>query len=153
MAKSSFGIFVARTEPLRHGMFSLEDWLHLMFMNNAGCLQGMSSLTLCTYAMMLTKFLRLGALPPSNWRTQRAVVYSIPHSNILSTVGMNTGLTASPTRGFPSQFMPRLGSIVFHPTEMLYGVGSPDGTGTCVILHEEKFHSGSCHQYASTAPT
>jgi len=106
-----------------------------------------------THVMMLTKFLRLAALSPSNWRTQRAAVYSIPHSNILSTVSMNTGLTTSPTRGFPSQFIPRSGSIVFHPAEMLYGVGSPDGTGTCLILYEEKFSLGSCHQCASTAPT
>jgi len=90
-----------------------------------------------TYVMMLTRLLRLPALSSSNWRTQRAVVYSIPHPNILSTVSMNTGLTTSPTRGFPSQFIPRSGSIVFHPTEMLYGAGSPDGTGKCSILVEE----------------
>jgi hypothetical protein len=51
---------------------------------------------------------------------------------------MSTGLTTSPTRGLPSQYIPRFGSLVFHPTEMLYGVGSPDGTGTCPILKEEK---------------
>jgi hypothetical protein len=51
---------------------------------------------------------------------------------------MSTGLTTSPTRGLPSQYIPRSGSLVFHPTEMLYGVGSPDGTGTCSMLNEEK---------------
>ena len=105
------------------------------------------------YVMMLTKLFRLSALSSSNWRTQRAVVHSIPHPNILSSVSMNTGLTTSPTRGFPSQFIPRSGSVVFHPTEMLYGVGSPDGTGTCPILYKEKIHLDGYHQCASTAPT
>jgi hypothetical protein len=53
----------------------------------------------------------------------------------LSTVIMNTGLTTSLTRGFPSQYIPRSSSVVFHPTEMLYGVGSPDGTGTYSMLN------------------
>ncbi|KAI0307654.1 hypothetical protein B0F90DRAFT_1621839 [Multifurca ochricompacta] len=74
-------------------------------------------------------FAGLSALSPSNWRTQRVVVHSISSSTILSTASMNTGLTTSPTRGFPSQYIPRSSSIIFHPTEMLYGVGSPDGTG------------------------
>ncbi|KAI9513093.1 hypothetical protein F5148DRAFT_1273335 [Russula earlei] len=76
---------------------------------------------------ILIRFFRLSALSSSNWRTQRAVVHSISHSTILPTVSMNTGLTASPTRGFPSQSIPRSSSLAFHPTEMLYGVGSPDG--------------------------
>jgi hypothetical protein len=81
---------------------------------------------------------RLSALSSSNWRSQRAVVHSISRSATLSTVNMNTGLTTSPTRGFPSQYIPRSSSIVFHPTEMLYGVGSPDGTGTYSILNEKE---------------
>jgi len=73
-------------------------------------------------------FAGLSALSSSNWRTQRAIVHSIPYSINLSTVSMSTSLTTSPTRGFPSQYIPRSSSLVFHPTEMLYGVGSPDGT-------------------------
>lgn len=72
----------------------------------------------------------VSSLSPSNWRAQRVVVHSISRPAILSTASMNTGLTTSPTRGFPSPYIPRSSSITFHPTEMLYGVGSPDGTGT-----------------------
>ena len=82
-------------------------------------------------------FSRLSALSSSSWRSQRAAVHSIPRSANLSTVTMNTGLTTSPTRGFPSQYIPRSSSIAFHPTEMLYGVGSPDGTGA-YSKHSEK---------------
>ena len=77
---------------------------------------------------------RVSTLSPSNWRTQRVVVHSISRPTILSTASMNTGLTTSPTRGFPSQYIPRSSSITFHPTEMLYGVGSPDGTGAYLML-------------------
>ncbi|KAI0271448.1 raptor N-terminal caspase like domain-containing protein [Gloeopeniophorella convolvens] len=80
-------------------------------------------------------FAGLSALSPSNWRTQRAVVHSVPRLTALSTVNLSTGLTTSPTRGFPSQYIPRSSSLVFHPTEMLYGVGSPDGT---VRIHGSK---------------
>ena len=90
---------------------------------------------LLRYSLGIT---RLSALSPSNWRTQRAVVHSISRSMTLSTASMTTGLTTSPTRGFPSHYIPRSSSIIFHPTEMLYGVGSPDGAGTCSILDENK---------------
>ncbi|KAH9056937.1 raptor N-terminal caspase like domain-containing protein [Lactarius vividus] len=73
-------------------------------------------------------FAGVSTLSPSNWRTQRVVIHSISRHATLSTATMNTGLTTSPTRGFPSQYIPRSSSITFHPTEMLYGVGSPDGT-------------------------
>ena len=43
-------------------------------------------------------------------------------------MNVHTGVT-SPPRDYPSPSIPRHGSLVFHPTEMLYGVGGPDGTG------------------------
>lgn len=46
----------------------------------------------------------------------------------LSNPNVPTGISAFP-RGTPSPFIPRSTSLAFHPMEMLYGVGGPDGTG------------------------
>jgi regulator-associated protein of mTOR len=40
----------------------------------------------------------------------------------------------APLRTLPSPFIPRLSSLVFHPKEMLYGLGQPDGTSECLCL-------------------
>jgi hypothetical protein len=129
---------VAPTElwPGRHGIFSLEDSLPSMFMRNAECSRGTNTRGFepCYDTHYVSP--RLSALSPSNWRTQRAVVHSISRSTNPSTVSMGTGLTTSPTGGLPSQFIPRSSSIIFHPTEMLYGVGSLDGTGTYSIFRD-----------------
>jgi hypothetical protein len=65
---------------------------------------------------------------PSSWKAQRAVVHSFNRPGELSRMTIPTGVT-SPPRDYPSPSIPRHGSLVFHPTEMLYGVGGPDGTG------------------------
>ncbi|KAI0033846.1 hypothetical protein K488DRAFT_77642 [Vararia minispora EC-137] len=64
----------------------------------------------------------------TNWKTQKIVVQSLAHLNMLSSIDQATGLTTPPTRSWPSQYIPRSSSLVFHPLEMLYGVGTPDGT-------------------------
>lgn len=74
---------------------------------------------------------RSSAISSSNWRHIRTTVHPIARDSAsLSTVNVPTGLTAMPTRGYPSRFIPRSNSLAFHPMEMLYGVGSSDGTGT-----------------------
>lgn len=55
-------------------------------------------------------------------------MHSINRPGVLSKTNIPTGVT-SPPRDYPSPLIPRHGSLVFHPTEMLYGVGGPDGTG------------------------
>ena len=66
-----------------------------------------------------------------SWRTQRVVVRSLVQFDDppLSTTNIPTGLSTFPFRGAPSSFIPRHTSLVFHPTEMLYALGGPDGTG------------------------
>ena len=78
--------------------------------------------------MTLSASYRTSALSPSNWRAQRTVVHSINRPGALSKANIPTGATP-PQRDYPSSSIPRHGSLVFHPTEMLYGVGGPDGTG------------------------
>jgi len=72
-------------------------------------------------------FVSTSAVSPSSWRAQRAVVHSISRPGVLSKMNIPTGVT-SPPRDYPSPSIPRHGSLAFHPTEMLYGVGGPDGT-------------------------
>lgn len=73
---------------------------------------------------------RSSAISSSNWRHIRTTVHPIARdSAALSTVNVPTGLAAMPTRGYPSRVIPRSNSLAFHPMEMLYGVGSSDGTG------------------------
>lgn len=67
------------------------------------------------------------ALMQTNWRYQRTTVQSIARPDIHSTVNLTTGLSSLPSRSGPSPFIPRSNSLAFHPTEMLYGIGTPDG--------------------------
>ena len=71
---------------------------------------------------------RTSAINPGYWRSQRINVHSLTRDDSLSAFNISTGLTTHPARVLPSPFIPRLSSLVFHPTEMLYGMGQPDGT-------------------------
>ncbi|KAF9011295.1 hypothetical protein BDQ17DRAFT_1387682 [Cyathus striatus] len=73
-------------------------------------------------------FAATSAITPANWRTQRTVVQSLSKTNPLSSFNISTGLNTPPTRMLPSPFIPRSSSLVFHPIEMLYALGEPDGT-------------------------
>jgi len=72
-------------------------------------------------------FAATSAINPSYWRSQRTVVQSLSRDT-LSEFNVSTGLLIPPSRSLPSPFIPRSSSLVFHPTEMLYGLGEPDGT-------------------------
>ena len=70
------------------------------------------------------------AINHASWRSQRVVVRSLAYTEQpLSTTNIPTGLSNFPFRGAPSPLTPRHSSLVFHPTEMLYALGGPDGTG------------------------
>ncbi|EPQ60061.1 WD40 repeat-like protein [Gloeophyllum trabeum ATCC 11539] len=73
-------------------------------------------------------FAALSAVNSTQYRTQRATVQSLTLSAVLSSVDINTGLTAPTARHQPSPFIPRSSSLVFHPTEMVYAIGPPDGS-------------------------
>ncbi|KAJ7591195.1 raptor N-terminal caspase like domain-containing protein [Mycena floridula] len=75
------------------------------------------------------------AISPSNWKSQRITVRSVPrvpepgwNGDLLTKINISTGHGAPPSRVLPSPYIPRTSSLVFHPTEMLYGIGQPDGT-------------------------
>lgn len=46
----------------------------------------------------------------------------------MTSLSQPSGLTLPPVRAFPSRYIPRLSALKFHPLEMLYCVGEPDGT-------------------------
>ncbi len=48
----------------------------------------------------------------------------------------------APLRALPSQYIPRLSSLVFHSKEMLYGVGLPDGTGKFFLFAPIHVYNG-----------
>jgi len=77
-------------------------------------------------------FAATSALTPTHWRDQRTMVQSLSRSTPLSNFNIPTGLSVFPQAarggGGPSPFIPRWTSLVFHPMEMLYGIGGPDGT-------------------------
>lgn len=72
-------------------------------------------------------FAATSAISPAYWRSQRTIVQPLDKPTPLSAFNISTGLTSHP-RSLPSPFIPRSSSLVFHPTEMLYGLGGPDGT-------------------------
>ncbi|KAI8980557.1 hypothetical protein BD414DRAFT_492558 [Trametes punicea] len=71
-------------------------------------------------------FAATSALMVSNWRTQRTEVHSLATKRPLGS--LTTGLTIPPPRESMTPFTPKTSSLVFHPREMVYGVGSWDGT-------------------------
>ncbi|TFK56405.1 hypothetical protein OE88DRAFT_12946 [Heliocybe sulcata] len=73
-------------------------------------------------------FAALSSVTNASYRHQRATVQSLNPPTVLSQVDFNTGLTAPSARNLPSPFITRPGSLAFHPLEMLYSVGTPDGT-------------------------
>jgi len=73
-------------------------------------------------------FATTSAITPTNWRTQRVIVQGFNQDVHLSDLNIPTGLAIHPSRIFMSPFLPRSSSLVFHPTQMMYGVGEPDGT-------------------------
>lgn len=80
-------------------------------------------------------FFRTSALSPTHWRDQRTMIQSVTRPAPLSNFNIPTGISAFPNSarggGGPSPYIPRSTSLAFHPMEMLYGVGGPDGTGEC----------------------
>ncbi|KAF8195097.1 hypothetical protein BJ912DRAFT_1085993 [Pholiota molesta] len=60
------------------------------------------------------------SISPVYWRSQRIVLHSLKQ--------IRHCLTTPPTRGLPSPFIPRSSSFVFHPTQMIYANGGPDGS-------------------------
>ncbi|KAF8634942.1 hypothetical protein AX15_000673 [Amanita polypyramis BW_CC] len=69
------------------------------------------------------------AISPLNWRSQKMTIQSINRLTPLSSFNVSTGLLYAPSsRALASPYIPRSSSFVFHPTEMLYGMGEPDGT-------------------------
>ncbi|KAL4070418.1 raptor N-terminal caspase like domain-containing protein [Scleroderma citrinum] len=72
-------------------------------------------------------FATTSALTPANWRHQRLMLHSITDPNPLSSLMLPTGLAVYSQRP-PSSYIPRYTAFTFHPMEMLYAVGEPDGT-------------------------
>ncbi|TFK42159.1 hypothetical protein BDQ12DRAFT_677728 [Crucibulum laeve] len=73
-------------------------------------------------------FAATSAITPTSWRSQRVVVQSFNKATPLSAINNSTGLSSYPLRALPSPFIPRISSLVFHPMEMLYALGEPDGS-------------------------
>ncbi|KAJ7511862.1 hypothetical protein B0H11DRAFT_2268846 [Mycena galericulata] len=72
-------------------------------------------------------FAASSTISSKSWRNQRITVRTLKQDTEASTITVPTGLTVPPSRGLLSPFIPRTSSLAFHPTEMLYGVGGPDG--------------------------
>ncbi|TFL06291.1 raptor N-terminal caspase like domain-containing protein [Pterulicium gracile] len=68
------------------------------------------------------------AISPGDWRSQRIAVQAIDEDAPLSTSTLATGLTGQSVKSMPSPYVPRMNSVVFHPLEMLYAAGEPDGS-------------------------
>ena len=82
---------------------------------------------------------RSSMLTSNSWKTQRVLVHSLISVPPLTTLALPTGLTTH--RSPPSPYVPRSTSLVFHPTEMKFGVGAPDGSGeTPAILDIDVAH-------------
>ncbi|KIY73326.1 WD40 repeat-like protein [Cylindrobasidium torrendii FP15055 ss-10] len=85
------------------------------------------------------------AITATQWKDQKVGIQSMKRREVNSSVTISTGQLHQPPRAPASPFAHRLTSLVFHPTEMLYGVGEPDGTVRimgCNLASEPKLHSG-----------
>ncbi|KIK63862.1 hypothetical protein GYMLUDRAFT_40943 [Collybiopsis luxurians FD-317 M1] len=75
-------------------------------------------------------FAGTSAITSSSYRLQRLCFRSLEpeHDEPLSQYNVPSGLVNVPAKINPSPYIPRATSFVFHPTEMLCGVGEADGT-------------------------
>ena len=85
----------------------------------------------CSYLIVsfivLTSSPSTSALIPSNWKSQRTEVRSLESKRAIGS--LTAALTIPPPRESMTPFTPKTSSLVFHPREMVYGVGFWDGTG------------------------
>lgn len=65
------------------------------------------------------------------------MIHPILDSPPLTTLNLATSLSMYPSRP-PSPYIPRYTSFAFHPMEMLYAVGQPDGSGASNVLFIEQ---------------
>jgi hypothetical protein len=70
----------------------------------------------------------------AHWRKQRVIVRNVSRPEPLSAFDVGTGLVAPPAKPWPSPFAARATSFVFHPTEMLYALGQPNGSRTSRLV-------------------
>ncbi|KAH9948210.1 hypothetical protein B0H21DRAFT_890681 [Amylocystis lapponica] len=71
-------------------------------------------------------FAATSTMSPTNWRAQRTVVHSLTRATPLST--LSSTVTLPPPREPLPPFVSRSSSLSFHPREMVYGIGSWDGS-------------------------
>ncbi|KAJ3817244.1 hypothetical protein EV361DRAFT_955823 [Lentinula raphanica] len=76
------------------------------------------------------------AITNTRYRSQRLSFRSLvaEHDEPLSQYNISTGLVTAPVKLNPSPYIPRASSFVFHPTEMLCGVGESDGSNELIRL-------------------
>ncbi|KAJ3832080.1 hypothetical protein F5878DRAFT_548648, partial [Lentinula raphanica] len=79
---------------------------------------------------VLTSSHSSSAITNTRYRSQRLSFRSLvaEHDEPLSQYNISTGLVTAPVKLNPSPYIPRASSFVFHPTEMLCGVGESDGS-------------------------
>ncbi|KAI6031242.1 hypothetical protein BKA83DRAFT_4197573 [Pisolithus microcarpus] len=83
--------------------------------------------TCCLCHVRVSRHLVTSALTPANWRHQQLSLHSLADFNVLSSMMLPTGLAVYSPRP-PSPYIPRYTSFAFHPLEMMYAIGQPDGT-------------------------
>jgi len=112
-----------------HWICTLVDYLPLMFIHKPVSSPRTYIPFFALHAQInLLHLRRTSALTPTNWRHQRLMLHSVTDPNPLSSLMLPTGLAMYSQRP-PSPYIPRYTSFAFHPMEMLYAVGGPDGTG------------------------
>jgi hypothetical protein len=129
MEKSNCGTFEGLTTRRKLGSVTTNTvWLASMCTPQHAFLRSTSSCHTITLRRVYQYF-RSSAITPTRWKTQRVSVLPTDKGDTpLSTFDLVTGLHAYPIRPLPSPSIPRSSSLVFHPTQMLYGVGLPDGS-------------------------
>jgi hypothetical protein len=78
---------------------------------------------------LMNRSVSASAIDGHHWKRQRVIIRNQNRLEPLSDLTIDTGLTAPPTKPWPSRWAARSSSLVFHPTEMLYALGQPNGAG------------------------
>jgi hypothetical protein len=129
MVKSSCLTSEVPTSQARRGVHRNMAFLHLTFIRFQECSGREWTRFLDSIDLGSNKLNSNSSISPVYWRSQRIVLHSLKQNTTLSAFNISTGLTTPPTRGLPSPFIPRSSSFVFHPTQMIYANGGPDGSG------------------------
>jgi hypothetical protein len=133
LVKCAYGMQEALIMRLNLGTYTMQAYPRSMYIHKRECLPRKCDPVYQSDCLSDRLGCRTSALTPTNFRYQRLMIHPVSDSPPLTTLNLPSGLSMYPSQS-PSPYIPRYTSFAFHPMEMLYAIGQPDGSGASNVL-------------------